>query len=258
MFSFGRKRRTSGIDDLNKNSQIDWDTVYGELTFALTMISLSMLFAVANLSAISADELDRRSDELSWASRFHYDNTNLSHKPELFVNVSWMAVWLCGSAWAVGLVLYVYYLEDRQRYGPDVAPRLFLKQYRWEIKAMYYLLMFSLVCAGVSSYFLFQYKLPARSQGYCRDRWNPNEEQKQRSFREERFWCFDDGFFFTFYSGVLWFPVTGVAILWMYRERGVYHAQLTTELRTQSEVTLDPVQSVEQPRDVDNLDEHAS
>eukprot|EP00959_Pyramimonas_sp_CCMP1952_P096660 2020514-Pyramimonas_sp.AAC.1 len=133
MFSFGRKRRAYVTDNLRKDIQIDWDTIQGEISFALTMISLSMLFAVANLSAISAEELDLRYDKMKGASDFHYDNHNFSHNPEFFVTVSWMAVFLCGSAWAVGLVLYVYYLEDRQTYGSDVAPRLFLQQYRWEI-----------------------------------------------------------------------------------------------------------------------------
>eukprot|EP00959_Pyramimonas_sp_CCMP1952_P409284 8577691-Pyramimonas_sp.AAC.1 len=222
VFKRRKKISHSEDDEASMKLSLDWDTAYGEITFALTMVTLSMLFVVSNTGTYSDPEVtDLIGNKLGAAMQFHGYPNFLTYE-EGFVVSSWLAVWLCAAAWAGGLRLYVSYLLARLTLVGEDKPIYFMKQYGWELQAVYYLLMISLVPAGTSTYYVYMYATPIRSGSKCISAYSPSEEQIHRGTRDGELYCLRRAHFFIMYSAWLWIPVSGVVVLWMWRESRLF------------------------------------
>ena len=135
-----------------------------------------------------------------------------------FAIFSWLAVWLCAAAWAGGLRLYLSYLTSRLKHSERTAPITFMHQYSWELKMMYYVLMFSLVLTGVSTYYVYMFSTPIWRAERCITQYSPTEEQIRRGTIEGSVYCLRDAHFFIMYSGFLWFPIAAAVVGWMWNE----------------------------------------
>lgn len=162
---------------------IHWDTVASELMSFMTMATLAMLYMMANISALDAEELEGVfHDGLGNPNSRSIVNSKIGPikarsmvtHPDIFMMITWTGVYLTGGAWIMGLLIYIKYINARLKHAPYPAAEIFLKQFAGELKIMYWMLMFAAVCAMASAYHLTVFKTPLEgSEGMCKKLYGP-------------------------------------------------------------------------------------